>query len=756
MYRVITIAVLLLMLGARTLANGFFVASPQDYYWYPTDREASYFKAFPDGFNPCFIELMSNKQTVTIDKDSVFVQVYQTYYNISPDTLQTYYLMPIPTGIQTTAFQFSINQDEFRAELYDAGKSFKVCKDLVHRTGNYQWWAYANNPMYRVNIYKTPPRSVLAVKVTYKYKLTPETNRYAFEYLLGTERYSAKPVKDSEFTLTIKGADRLTNFYSPWQDLQPTYNNDKQVTFKLTNKSNRFANDFFIYYAVNSQPVGYSLFTHKETGKPGYFMLSFDAGYGQTAEEKDMVFAVDVAETMTPAQLEKVKKALSTCIKKLGANDRFNVVTFSNLSESAFPDFVNPTPTNAAQATAFLTAAKTVGKANYEGAFNKCLHFSKDPIRPYYVLLISAGEPQTGIVVEHDELMEEVDVAQVRTLRMFTVGIGNNANAAFLERLAAYTQGESLFIADDNAIETGISAFCEQVSNPVLINLQLYFGDNFEVLEMYPKKPTNLFKDQTLFILGKYKRGSTTTVSLIGDSKKQMQRYDYTMQFPEKSDKYSFVAQIWAARAIGEMLNKLKADGNDLDGVGEEIADLAEEHFIINPYTAHLMLKNMQFLSPDKKKQAPRMLAQAGTDYATEYAGVTRQKGPDALMSSLVATSLSRAAYLRQLQTGQENMTYTNEKGALQKDIRAEYRMLNGKALYRNADNLLTDISTQNKSEAEKIDFNSDAYMSIASPELVPYLCLGKQLRFETGGKVYEVQETPPIQQQEVKEGSNK
>lgn len=752
MYRAITTAIIFLLMSVQVWANGFFVASPQDYYWYPSDRESSYFKAFPDGFSPCFIEMMSDKETVTIDKDSVSVQVYQTYYNISPDTLQTYYLLPLPIGVQVSGFQFSINQDEFRAELYDAGKSFKVCKDLVHRTGNPQWWAYANNPMYRVNIYKTPPRSVLAVKVTYKYKLSPEVNRYTFEYLLGTQRYAAKPIKDTEFTLTIKAADRLSNFYCPSHELLPVYANEKQVSYKITAKNGRLAQDFLLYYAVNSQPIGYSLFTHKEAGKPGYFMLSFDGGYGQSTEEKDMVFVIDVAETMSAAQLEKVKKSLGVCIKKLGANDRFNVVTFSNLADSAFPDFVAPNAANVAQATTFLNAAKVAGKANYEGAFNKCLHFSKDPIRPYYVLLVSAGEPQTGIVVAHDELMEEIDVAQVRTLRMFTVGIGTNANAAFLEQLASYTQGESLFISDDNVVENTLSTFYEQVSNPVLINLQLYFADNFEVLEMYPKKPTNLFKDQTLFIFGKYKRGGTTTVSLIGDSKKQMQRNDYTVQFPDKSDKYPFVAQLWGARAIGEMLNKLKADGNDMDGLSEEIMDLAEEHFIINPYTAHLMIKNMQFLGADKKQYAPRMLTRAGTDYAQEYAGVTQQKGVNALLSSQTATTLMRADNLRQLKVGQENMTYTNEKGVVQKGVSNEYQMVNGKVLYRNADNLLTDMNTQNKGEGEKIDFNSDAYIAIANPELVPYLCLGKQLRLESGGKVYDIQEAPP-QTQEVKDG---
>ncbi|HRI26815.1 MAG TPA: VWA domain-containing protein [Chitinophagales bacterium] len=751
-YRLLVL-VFCLLVTAQIWANGFFVGSPKDYYWYPTERESSYFKAFPDGFNPCFIELMSDKQNITIDGDSVTVQITQTYYNISPDTLQIYYLLPLPSGAEVKKLDFSINQDEYRPEYMEPAKSFKVFKDMVRRTGNPNWWAYANNGLFKVNIYKAPPRSVLAVKASYKYKLTPEANRYRFEHLLSTQQFSAKPPQDTEFNLTIKHKDRLGNFYCPTHNALPAYVNEKQVTYKFNAKKGRIDKDFLLYYSTSNQNLGYSLFTHKQAGKPGYFMLSFDAGYGQVTEEKDMVFAIDLAETMTTAQLDKVKKALTNCLKKLGTNDRFNVVTFSNLAESAFPDFVAPTSANITQATTYLNNAKTQGKANYEGAFNKALHFSKDPMRPYYVFLVSAGEPQVGIVIDHEELLEEIDVANVRTLRMFTVGIGNNANAAFLERAANYTQGEALFIADDNSIETGITAFYEMVSNPVLVNLQLYFGDKFEVQEMYPKKPNNLFKDQPLYILGKYKKGGKTTVSLIGDAKKMMQRYDFTVDFPEASDAYPFVPTLWAGRAIGDMLNQLKAAGSDLDGTGEEIADLADEHFIINPYTAHLLLKEMKFLSPDKKRYAPRMLTQAGTDYAQDYAGVTQQKGANALLSSLAASALLRAYYLPHLQAGQQNMTFTDLKGATQKGVNNEYKWVNSRLFYQNADNLLTDAATQNKGEGEKIFFASDAYAAIATPELAPYLQLSKQIRIEAGGKVYDIVEAPPA---ETKEGDKK
>ncbi|QQS30332.1 MAG: VWA domain-containing protein [Sphingobacteriales bacterium] len=751
--RILFIA-LMLLVNAQVWANGFFVGSPKDYYWYPTERESSYFKAFPEGFNPCFIELMSDKQTVNIDGDSVTVQINQTYYNISSDTLQTYYLLPLPEDVQVKKIDFAINQDEFRAELYDPAKSFKVFKDLVRRTGNPEWWAYANSPMFRVNIYKTPPRSVLAVKITYKYKLTPEANRYKFEYLLSTQKFSAKPLQDTEFNLTIKGKERLSNFYCTTHDLPPTFVNDKQVSYKMSAKRGRIDKDFLLYYSTTSQAVGYSLFTHKEAGKQGYFMLAFDGGPGNTPEDKDIVFAIDIAETMTQTQWDKVKKAIESCMKKLSANDRFNIVTFANISESAFPDFVAPNSSNLALANSYLSTVKRGGKANYEGAFNKSLHFSKDPMRPYYVLLVSAGEPQVGIVVEHDELIEEIDVAKVRTLRLFTVGIGNLANAAFLERLANYTQGEALFVADDNSIESNITAFYDQVSNPVLVNLQLYFGDNFEVTEMYPKKPNNLFKDQTLYILGKYRKGANTTVSLIGDSKKLMQRYDYQVQFPESSNEHPFVATLWAARATGEMLNQLKADGNDMEGLSEEIADLAEEHFIINPYTAHLLLKNMQFLSEEKKRVAPRFLVNAGSDYAQEYAGVTQQKGANALLSSQTASKLMRAHYLHHLQAGQQNMTFTDAKGTQQKGIAGEYIMVKDRIFYKNADNLLTDMSTQNKGEGEKLFFASEAYAAIATPENAPFLRIGKQLRLETGGKIYEITEAPPVEVKEVKDAS--
>lgn len=233
-----------------------------------------------------------------------------------------------------------------------------------------------------------------------------------------------------------------------------------------------------------------------------------------------------------------------------------------------------------------------------------------------------------------------------------------------------------------------------------------------------------------------------------------MQRYDYQVQFPESSNEHPFVATLWAARATGEMLNQLKADGNDMEGLSEEIADLAEEHFIINPYTAHLLLKNMQFLSEEKKRVAPRFLVNAGSDYAQEYAGVTQQKGANALLSSQTASKLMRAHYLHHLQAGQQNMTFTDAKGTQQKGIAGEYIMVKDRIFYKNADNLLTDMSTQSKGEGEKLFFASEAYAAIATPENAPFLRIGKQLRLETGGKIYEITEAPPVEVKEVKDAS--
>lgn len=743
-------------------ASGFFVASPaSDMYWYPNDKPSSYIKEFPEGSTPCFIEIMSDKAEVTIENDSVKVSISQSFYNpTSTDTIPSYYLMPVPKGVSLQDFTFTVNDDNYRAELYTEQQAATMLGDLVQRSGNINWWQYADYQWYRVAIYKTLPRKSLAVKVSYSYAQVNNNGIKEFNYILGTQQYAKRDIRESVMRFVIKEDEKITNFQcTTHPDLKWQYKDKKTIGFEMRANRQRFNKDLHLRYNTTDKKIGCAAYTYNDGKEDGYFMLSFDAGLIDVEESKDVVFAIDIAETMTAEQLVAIKKALSGCLGKLNSDDRFNVVKFSNLARGAFDDFVSATPSNINQALTFVNEMEIGGEANYEGGIDVMLNQSQDELRPYYVLLISAGFPQVGIVKETEELLEEIEVMDVRTLRMFPIAVGENAHSSFLERMANFTQGETLLLSDADNMEKSITAFFQKISSPVLLNLQLYFGDGLEVEQMYPAKPTNLFKGEALTILGRYKDASEATVSLIGDSKRQMLRFDFDINFPDKDTSYPWVSQLWGARAIGETLNQIRSEGDEFEDKGEEIIELAEPLFIINPYTAHLLLKEYAYVKDDEKENYPNFYTQNNTDYTEIYQGLMQKNGKMAMQSGMISLKLAKAAKPSDLKAGQQLMSYQKADGSIQMGIDSEVFTHNRKQFYYNAVGVLTDANTLGKDTDQTIGFNSEQYYALArqQPELAAYFTLSETIRLMgSGGTVYQIQqpaETPEEgEEQEVKD----
>ncbi|MBK8473486.1 MAG: hypothetical protein IPL33_15820 [Sphingobacteriales bacterium] len=188
-------------------ASGFIATGPaKDYYWHPSDKPVSYLKVFPDKFSPTMVSLQSEKTTVNIDgTHTATVNIEQTFYNPANDTLQVYYLFPLPQGVRPTDFTVMVddgkNESKYRAELWEADKAYYTFEDLVKRSNNPAFWQYAGQAMYKVGIYSCLPRTTYKIKVSYKQPLVLQNNTsYEFTHSLSTQSLNPSPLSNFEFT----------------------------------------------------------------------------------------------------------------------------------------------------------------------------------------------------------------------------------------------------------------------------------------------------------------------------------------------------------------------------------------------------------------------------------------------------------------------------------------------------------------------------------------------------------------------------
>ena len=571
-----------------------------------------------------------------------------------------------------------------------------------------------------------------------------------FEHIFSTQKLAKYPPRKQEFNLTFTSKEKLGAIYVPTHDVDIEKISETSAKFSIKAAQKNIDNDLNLYFNTKDREIGYSLFSYKNAGEDGYFFLNFDVGFFEKADEahKDVTFVLDASQDMPAAQISEISKTISESLGKLTANDRFNIIRYSNTATSLFPDLEEAKASNVMKAIAFLENKPTGGQANYEAALKKVLAANVERVRPYYVYWVAGSNATAGETTDPDDLTDMIEDANFRNMRIFPLGVGEKVNTILLDKFATFTAAYSTYIAaSDNAAAT-TKKLLQQTSRPVMINMQLYLEDALGVTDMLPKKPDNLFYEQPLSFVGRYKKSGKCTVSIVGDQHGQMRRYQFDLEFADDDQTHHFVPKLWAARQIGFLINEVRLEYDDPEDAGDEIVEIANEHFIVNPYTTYLMQKEMKFMKDEQKALLPRFITQSAADYGKAFDAIEATDGIDAVKISKAATALNHTCSERDLIALQKNMSFKDEKGKTQTNVANDYTYINSQLFYHNTDGIWVQKGCENaKSEPVQLPFTSEEYFNFVNShqDVVPFLHLGDHVRFMAAdGKLCEITEAPP------------
>src|SRR5262249_24895351 len=123
--------------------------------------------------------------------------------------------------------------------------------------------------------------------------------------------------------------------------------------------------------------------------------------------------------------------------------------------------------------------------------------------RTFTVVFFTDGQPTVG-ESDPEKILKNVTGRNTACTRAFTFGVGDDVNAALLDRLAEETRSVSTYVRPQEDIEVKVSALYAKISHPVLTNLKLKAANNIRLSEMYPVRLPDLFHGGQLVVLGRY------------------------------------------------------------------------------------------------------------------------------------------------------------------------------------------------------------------------------------------------------------
>lgn len=534
---------------------------------------------------------------ITVRDQVAEVSVDQAFVNLGKTDLEVEYLFPIPPGAAIDKMTLIADGKELPGRLLKADDARRIFEQIVRQKKDPALLEYVGYGLYKTSVFPLPPGKQRQVIVHYTQVCKKDRDLVEVMYPLNTEKFSAKPIEEVRVSLDIKGRNTIGPVYSPTHDLNVERPEPTRVKAVYKVKNATPDTDFQVFYQDGSGDVGATVLSYKpKADEDGYFLMLVSpkpASADDAARKvlpKDIVFVFDHSGSMSGEKISQARNSLTWILRNLNADDRFNVVSFSDSVDLLFTDkLVDANKDRIDRAVDMVERIGAAGGTNIEAALKVALDvLPTDSKRPAYVMFLTDGKPTVGDTTEKGILASVEAENKDRQARLFSLGVGYEVNARLLDRLSQDNHGVSAYVKENEALEGKVSGLYAKIKNPVMTDLSFSLGD-IRTRQVYPGALGDLFDGDQIVVAGRYEGGGKADLVIRGKLLGEQRAFEYPVALDTRSTDIAnaFVERIWAMRRVGYLMDEITLHGENKELV-DELVRLARDYGIITPYTAFL------------------------------------------------------------------------------------------------------------------------------------------------------------------------
>ncbi len=705
------IGIMLLAGAAPTLAQG--VPEPQPRPW----RDWG-------------VIIRSHHVDVSIVDQVATTRVEQVFFNEGNAPAEGTYIFPLPVGAAVSDLVMWVDGKPIEARILDAGEARAIYDEIVRRMRDPALLEYVGAGAIQASVFPIQPRSEVKIEFEYAQLLPAENGLIHYQYPLRTDQFTRQPVERLSLSLSVTSRDPIGAVYSPTHDLAILRDGDFAFRAGFETSGARPATDFSLYYGLATSEISANLLAYRESAdEDGTFALMITPPAEASAERvipKDVIVVLDQSGSMEGAKWDQARGAVKFVLEHLNAQDRFNVIAFST-GTRIYARGLQPV-SEAPGAKAWIGGLEALGSTDIDLALREAMGMA-DRERPTVVLFLTDGLPTEG-VTDTPSILANVKAAAPGNVRVFTFGVGYDVDTLLLDQLYQEFRGAGTYVRPEERIDDEVSALYAKISAPVLTDLELDFG-SVMVDDLFPSAPLpDLFAGTQLIVVGRFRDGGDTTITLRGTLEGQQQVYRYDVRFPPNAGGAVFVPRLWATRKIGALLSAIRLHGEDPELV-DSIVRLSIRYGIITPYTSFLITEDdiftqrgveeaqMMFEADAEMLAAPS--GQAAVDAAESAAGLSSANAP---VAAPTRSSKDAGGVELPAEAGEQAIRYAGDRTFVWRD-----------GMW---------IDTLYEADAMtpvEVTFLSDEYFDLLAldPAIGEFLALGEQVLFVWAGTAYQI-----------------
>jgi hypothetical protein len=282
---------------------------------------------------------------------------------------------------------------------------------------------------------------------------------------------------------------------------------------------------------------------------------------------KDLLFLVDVSDSISKREVEAIRQDISSCLERLNPQDGFNIVLFNVKQQRLYDSFRTVNAETMQTAQVFLPKLGGSYQTNIYNALMNVVPFFQEGDRVLHIVFLSDARPTDG-TRNFRKIINDFTQHRIGNIAFFTYDIGAARNRFLLDYLAYENRGKAFHKDKGFEAEHKLGRFMQPYATPLVFDLKIddIKGDTRDI---FPRLLNHVYREKTIEIFAKLAREGTFAFDVSGITA-DGQRLTLTCAFNTVGTATSADVEImrqWAHYKLFELISLSFREGmsNDLE-----------------------------------------------------------------------------------------------------------------------------------------------------------------------------------------------